>query len=122
MTRGEISPDEHHAWFMRRLNDADCRLLVIEDEGRPVGQVRLERASATAATVSVSVAEKERGRGLGRAALRLACGDARRSLMVDELRALVRRENGASLRALAAVGFRRVGERDGVIELVAPAG
>jgi RimJ/RimL family protein N-acetyltransferase len=107
---------------MGRLSDADCRLLVIEEDGRPIGQVRLERTSATVATVSVSVAEQKRGRGLGREALRLACGDARRSLRVDELRALVRRENHTSLAAFAAVGFRRAGERDGVIELVAQAG
>jgi RimJ/RimL family protein N-acetyltransferase len=117
LNRAEIGAEEHHAWFVRRLSDPECRLLVIEESGRPVGQVRLDRTRPGIAFISISLAEGERGRGLGREALRLACNEADHALMVTELRALVRRENQASLRMLRTLGFRAVSQDDGVIEL-----
>jgi RimJ/RimL family protein N-acetyltransferase len=118
----KIPADDHHAWFGRRLSDPDCRLLIIEERGRPIGQVRLDRAARGVAYISISLTEGERGRGLGREALRLACSEAQRGLTVSELRALVRTENRASLRVFEVLDFMPVGERDGVIELAAPAG
>ena len=121
LNRAEIAADEHHAWFLRRLNDPDCRLLIIEESGRPVGQVRFDRKRPGTAFISISLAEGERGGGLGREALRLAFGDAHHVLIVRELRARVRRENDASLHLFRALGFRTVCENDGVIELAVAA-
>jgi RimJ/RimL family protein N-acetyltransferase len=122
LTRQQISSDDHHAWLARLLNDPDCQLLIIEDEGRPVGQVRFDRVAPDIAVISIGLAVAERGRGLGREALRVARAEGHRRLAVTELRAVVRRGNLASLRAFAAAGFRPVGESADVIELAAPVG
>jgi RimJ/RimL family protein N-acetyltransferase len=122
LTHDEISADDHHAWFVRRLDDPACRLLIIEEDGRAVGQVRLDRTAPGVAYVSIGLADDARGRRLGREALRLARNDAHHALQVRELRAMVRRGNDASLRAFRAAGYTTIGESADVIELSTPAG
>jgi RimJ/RimL family protein N-acetyltransferase len=116
-TQDEVSAEDHHVWFTRRFDDPGCVILIIEEAGRPVGQIRLERITPTLAEVSIGLTRDVHGRGLGREALRLATHDASRLLGVANIRALVKRGNQASLRAFRSAGFRDVGEDGGVIEL-----
>jgi RimJ/RimL family protein N-acetyltransferase len=113
----EISPEEHHRWFADNLLDPGCALLIVEDDGRPVGQVRLERVGTDLAEISVALASDVRGRGVGREALRLAASMAPQLLGVTTLKALVKEENEASLRAFRAAGFRDIATDHGVVEL-----
>jgi RimJ/RimL family protein N-acetyltransferase len=115
----EISPEEHHAWFRRKLEDPDCALLIVEVDGQPVGQVRLDRIREDLAEISIGLAPNARGRGIGTSALRMAASAASERLGVCGLRALVKEENAPSLAAFAAAGFRVIGENDtGVVELL----
>jgi RimJ/RimL family protein N-acetyltransferase len=116
-SQDEISALDHHQWFVRKLEDPKCALLVIEDEGRPVGQIRLDCIAPDLAEVSISLAADARGRGVGREALGLAASEASRLLGVGNIRALVKPENEASLKAFRAAGYRVVGQDDDVIEL-----
>jgi RimJ/RimL family protein N-acetyltransferase len=113
----EISPDDHHRWFLRKLDDPGCMLLIVEHEGRPVGQVRVDRVSAGLAEISIGLAADARGRGIGREALRLATSEAPRLLGVAAVKALVKEGNEASLRAFRAAGFHEVSNDGGVVEL-----
>ena len=117
----EVTPDEHDEWLVRKLADRDCALLVAEDEGEPVGQVRFDRRGATA-EVDIAVAPARRGRGLGTELLRLAAPTARRALGVERVTARVKHDNAASLRAFEKAGFERTGESAGVVELALPDG
>ena len=114
----EIAPEEHHRWFIRKLLDPHCALLVVEQDGVPVGQVRLDRVAQEVAEISIGLAPEARGRGLGREALRQAVLDAPRLLFVRSLKASVKRENAASLAAFAAAGFHVVAEDDDAVELL----
>jgi len=114
----EVGPEEHHRWFTRKLFDPDCALLIVEVDGIPVGQVRLDRVAQDIAEVSIGLAPEARGRGLGRESLRQAVLEARRLLFVTSLRALVKRQNAASLAAFAAAGFDIVGEDHDAVELL----
>ena len=61
---------DHEAWLSRRLADRRCALwLALDGSGRPVGQLRLDRARG-AATVSITVAPARRGEGWAAAMLR----------------------------------------------------
>jgi RimJ/RimL family protein N-acetyltransferase len=113
----EISSEDHRAWFARKRADSGCAILIIEDDGRPVGQVRLERLQSDLAEVHVGLAPEARGRGLGRAALRLAVRQASELLGVQDLRALVKADNEMSLRAFGAAGFEETGKTDDIVEL-----
>jgi RimJ/RimL family protein N-acetyltransferase len=106
----EISPGEHHAWFSQKLENPDCALLIIEEDAQPVGQVRFDRIGPDLAEISIGLAPEARGRGIGKAALRMAASDAFHLLGVSGVKALVKRDNAASLAAFIAAGFRVVGE------------
>ena len=101
----EVDAATHHEWFAGRLAATDCEILIVEDAGRPIGQVRLERNEPESAEIHISVAEGERGRGIGREALRLAVDHARRWPEVTTVRALIKPDNEQSLAAFHAAGF-----------------
>jgi RimJ/RimL family protein N-acetyltransferase len=113
----EVSSEDHRAWFVRKHADPDCAILIIEDDGRPIGQVRLERLQPDLAEVHVGLAAEARGRGLGREALQLAVRQAPQLLGVQNLCALVKAENDMSLRAFGAAGFEETGRTEDVVEL-----
>lgn len=119
-TQEVISTDDHHVWLARKLGDPACALLIIEDAGRPVGQVRLDRIAPDLAEVSIGLSPEVRGQGFGREALCLAAREAAGLLGVANIRALVKRGNDISLGAFRAAGFRDVRESGSVIELQRP--
>jgi len=105
-TSGEISPQDHQQWFRRKLADPGCRLLIVEESGRPVGQVRLDRVDEGVAEISIGLAPESRGRGLGREALRLAVTHAANELGARQLVARVKPSNRPSLGVFQAAGYR----------------
>lgn len=117
-----IGLEEHRAWLCRRLADHDCALLVIELDGTPSGSVRLEREASETVEIHIALGPAARGHGLGQWALREASEQAERLLGARLVRARVKSRNEASLRAFRAAGFERVAERDGIVELLRPAG
>ena len=98
-----IAWDGHRAWFAARLARADCRILIAEVDGEPVGQVRLDRQGPDGgrAEIDISVAPARRGRGHGRAMLAALPPWPG----VSRLVAVVRRENAASAALFRAAGF-----------------
>ncbi len=99
-----VSGDEHATWLGRTLADPQRLLLVVEEDGgTALGQVRLDRDGGVAA-VSIGLAAAARGRGLGRAALEEAVRLAGQ-LGIERLEARIKPDNAASLAAFAAAGF-----------------
>jgi RimJ/RimL family protein N-acetyltransferase len=121
-TSDEISAEVHHAWFARKLQDPDCALLIIEEDGRPVGQVRLDRVADDVAEVSIALAPEARGRGLGRQALEVATAKASERLGVASIKAIVKPTNDSSLAAFRAAGFAIVRNDADAVELLRRSG
>jgi RimJ/RimL family protein N-acetyltransferase len=113
----EISSADHHRWFLEKLEDPDCAILVVEVDGLPVGQIRLDRVAVGVAEISIGLAAEVRGRGFGRKALLRAVPEAKRLLGACCIKALVKRGNAASLAAFASAGFRVIREDGTVVEL-----
>jgi RimJ/RimL family protein N-acetyltransferase len=111
----QIDPATHEAWFAHRLAKRDGRIWIGMVDGRPIGQVRVDRDAQGRGEVSISVAEEERGQGFARRLLLAGIAAATRELGVTTLVALVRPENARSLALFRGVGFRdeAVGERNG---------
>lgn len=113
---GDIDGATHAAWLDRRLADAGGRIWIGVVDGRPIGQVRVDRDADARGEVGISVAPEARGRGLAGPLLRAGMERARTELGVTEFVALVRPENAVSLRLFGSAGFVDVGagERAGV--------
>jgi len=102
-----IAWPDHQAWFGQRLSDSI--LLVAEDEaGVPLGQVRFERKGAW--RVNYSVGAEFRGAGLGAKMLAMAISELRRRDPDARLEAEVKKDNAASRKVFAALGFTQVSE------------
>ena len=111
-----VEPEEHQEWLARVLSDPDERLFIVEEEGEPVGQVRLQRHEDGTLEVHIALAAGARGRGIGRETLELAWDEAGG----EPVTARVLANNERSLRAFAAVGFRERSrdEREVLLERV----
>jgi RimJ/RimL family protein N-acetyltransferase len=106
-TTHEIHPDEHKRWLERRLGDRDSELLIVEDCGRPIGQVRLDRTSPDSLEVSIAIDRSQRGRGLARQVLLAAINRGRSMPGVTEITAEIHPANERSQRAFRSAGFRK---------------
>jgi RimJ/RimL family protein N-acetyltransferase len=117
----EVAPDEHHRWFSRKLEDPATALYVVEVDGEPAGQVRLDDDGDGSAEISIALAGAARGAGAGRRALRLALAEAGQQWPgVDVVIARVKPGNEQSLRSFAAAGFAESRRSDEAVELRAP--
>jgi RimJ/RimL family protein N-acetyltransferase len=106
----EVEEAEHESWLAGVLADAGQRLFVAEQDGRPVGQVRLQRAD-DAWEISVTVSPEARGAGLGAALIEGGVERLRAEGAQGAVEAWVRAGNAASLGAFRRGGFSEEPER-----------
>lgn len=111
-TTGEVDPAGHRAWLAARLADPACSVWIAEQDGTPIGQVRLD-GDADEAEISVGLAPEARGRGLGAAVIAKACAAGAAATVL----ARVRPGNEASLRAFRQAGFSDAGATEDAVEL-----
>lgn len=103
-----VSIDQHARWYARRLADPASPMWIVEENGEPVGVLRIDRHDhRDEPRISIALAPAARGRAIGRRALVLAC--ARWAAPVT---AEIHESNAASRACFAACGFSRVGKRD----------
>ena len=99
-----ISWGEHVEWLDRALAAPQSRIWIAEENGRPVGQFRVD-CVGNRARIDYSIAPEHRGRGLAARLLRngteRACGE----LDVDALDGIVKDSNVPSCRAFERAGF-----------------
>ena len=99
----------HREWFSRVLTRAGSEYIIAESpKGRPIGQVRFERAGMRA-EVSIVIARESRGQGLGTRVLKAACARHFRGKSSPPILAHIRPGNAGSVRAFLAAGFRVTG-------------
>jgi RimJ/RimL family protein N-acetyltransferase len=96
-----VAWSEHARWFRRKLDDASAELHVVEVDGLPVGQVRIDHL-ANEAVLSFAIDPLVRGRGLGERAVAAAAERATRDVPV---RADVKPENTASRKVFTKLGW-----------------
>ncbi|MGZ4678222.1 MAG: GNAT family N-acetyltransferase [Acidimicrobiia bacterium] len=85
-----------------------CRLWIVELDGRPVGQLRVDVVDVATGVVSIAVDPAARGRGVAAAALHVLQDVVRGDVQIDRLRAVVHGGNEPSRRVFAGAGFTTV--------------
>jgi spore coat polysaccharide biosynthesis predicted glycosyltransferase SpsG len=114
-----IPRHRHEEWFARRLADPEGDFLIVESDGVPVGQARIE---GTPTTLGYLVGPASRGRGLASPLLVAACRQHFRRHPAGEVIALVKPDNRASVRALDLAGFEPMDPMDGALRFRSRAG
>jgi len=109
----EIDLNTHSGWFAKKLRDANCLILIIEDGGKKIGQVRFDKDNnVQSAEVNIALTKEFRSRGYGSAALKMVCKHALEHFGVIKIIAHIKKDNAASLKSFAKAGFRIAGDVD----------
>jgi RimJ/RimL family protein N-acetyltransferase len=114
--REEISWSAHTEWLAARLQDAGCRLWILESPGKvALGTIRFDSDDGWAsARLSYAVGPEHRRRGYGRELVARGVGALRREHPGALIEALVQPDNVASRALFERLGWRladRAGER-----------
>jgi RimJ/RimL family protein N-acetyltransferase len=105
-SQAQIPYEDHVRWFTGKLHDRNCIFLVILDEGKFIGQVRL-MCSGDTAEISISISKEYRSKGAGKAAMHLAIGYMRVNTEIREIHAFVKKSNPISVAYFERCGFMR---------------
>jgi UDP-2,4-diacetamido-2,4,6-trideoxy-beta-L-altropyranose hydrolase len=101
--------EQHELWFADKIKNSDCVIFVAEDDqGRPVGQFRVDWRSDEG-EIDVSIVSECRGKGYGSALIDLGVNRAF-AAKGQRLHALVKIGNQASRRAFEQAGFTTMDE------------
>lgn len=101
-----VTAAEHETWFSARRRDGGSRLWIAEEDGLPVGQVRLD-VDRGVGTVSIAVAAEHRGRKAAVAMLDAMLAEVAGDPDVRFLRAVTHPQNLMSQHAFERAGYRR---------------
>lgn len=102
---GQIDLKDHLKWLEKKLSDPECHMYILEDENRPVGNIRLDILDdGDVAEISYMVSPDQRGHGYGKKILLMA-DDIVKPLGVKVLTGLVKEENIASRKCFEAAGY-----------------
>ncbi len=104
---------EHQRWFADRVKSAQVELFVLEADGLPVGQVRLDFGADTG-VLSYSLDQLVRGRGWSKRMLHEVIEMARARYR-GGLIARVKEENTASRHSFVALGWEECGNAGGIV-------
>ncbi len=100
-----ITLGTHLRWLYGRMADPNCRLFIAEDEGKPVGTVRLQRQGIEA-TVSITVAPVMRNQGFGKRILQAMTLWVCASNFCKTLIAEIKLDNEASNALFRGAGYQ----------------
>lgn len=121
--REAVAPDRHQQWLREVMVCPSMRLFIAEDpeNGTAVGTGRLNRVDVETVELSLTVDSRLRGRGYGTAIIAALIARVKDEFADARiLKAEVRRENFASLRAFARFKFVPARTADGIVEITAP--
>ncbi len=115
VTSEPISRVTHDNWFAGRLTDPGTMIYLIEVDGNPVGQIRLQQGNSGAFAVDIYIEPGHRGQGIAAWSICQAVSQLRKNYDNARLVALVHRENEASQALFQHAGFDEVDRSDKLI-------
>ncbi len=105
-----VTAEEHDSWFSNVLQ-SQSDLWIVENQSEPIAQVRMDfDQRLLEATISISLDAKVRGQGWGTLIIEKACRQVFNSDDVDEIVAMIKPDNSASVRAFEKAGFVKENE------------
>ena len=116
--KAPISMEEHNVWFDKAIIDSNKIFYIGEIvPHQKIGVTRFDRIKNNSYEINVNLALQYRGQGLGKLFISEACNKLMNEKDADEITALVKTENTASVNAFTNAGFEKMEEKDGVIRM-----
>lgn len=109
LTRHEIAPAEHSAWFERSSADETRRLLIVEDRAEPVGYVQFANVAAGGIADWGFYARPEAPKGTGQKLGSAALTYGFETLALHKVCGQALASNAASIALHERLGFAREG-------------
>lgn len=101
----EITWEEHCAWYERIMTEGNVLQYILEEEGKPSGQIRFAVKEGNA-EISYSIAPESRGRGLAACMISMGIRKARSEKRdISEFTARVKPDNVISAKVFRNLGF-----------------
>jgi UDP-2,4-diacetamido-2,4,6-trideoxy-beta-L-altropyranose hydrolase len=101
--------EDHLKWFNEKLNSSSCyHFIFFNDQDEPIGQIRFDIDEQLQSIVSVSIASNQRNRGYGKLILQTAINELLKHISVNNIQALIKPDNLASIKLFESVGFKQL--------------
>ncbi len=100
-----ISWDDHEIWYIKKLASPNTRIYLLETEGSLIGQIRYDIVENNVAEIDISISPSCRGLSLGKHLLSATINRAYHSLNINSVRAIVKKDNRASIKTFLRAGF-----------------
>ena len=101
--KNQITPEEHEAWFTKRMNDENSIFYICESEKKSIGIVRFQKGE-TYTTIGINVMKEFRSKGLAKRFLKQSC-----QLYFEKneqvIHSFIQPENIASVKTFEKAGF-----------------
>lgn len=102
--------EDHLRWFAHKKSDLHClHFIAVDDQDRPVGQVRFDIKEGDNAEIDVSIAKEKRGSGYGKLILELAAKELFRTTTVRAIDSFIKIDNIRSIKAFEKAKYKRIG-------------
>ena len=106
--------EEHTRWFESALRNPDIRIYILENEGKAIGQVRINKSGGVA-LIDYSIDKTYRKKGFGKEIIRLLERECNEDCSISVLKAEVKKENVASRRVFDRLGYTVIEKGDFMI-------
>jgi RimJ/RimL family protein N-acetyltransferase len=114
----EVERGAHEEWLQRKLAASRrARLFILEWNGTPIGQARIDATGEGCGEISVSLDTGARGKGFGVELIERATERAADELDLDAVDARIKATNEASRRSFAAAGYAPLSAEEGLVVL-----
>ncbi|HEY9619568.1 MAG TPA: GNAT family N-acetyltransferase [Crinalium sp.] len=102
--------ETHVQWFRQKLHSSSCHWFTACDRhNTPIGQVRFEMTESNTAEIHLALAQAKRGFGYGTVLINLAVQTLFQTTAVQQIHALIKPDNLASIHAFEQAQFQKIG-------------
>lgn len=107
---GLIDRETHERWFNKKITDPNTLILIAEDDGQRIGQIRFDKIpQKPCAEVDIAVVGEKRAKGVGTEIIRSGSEMAFGCVEVSTLVSYIKPENFPSVKAFEKAGYVRQG-------------
>jgi len=105
----KIEWEEHKKWFIKKLSDAKCLMLVATLEKKIIGQIRFDEVTNGTYEIDFSIEKASRGKGFGEGVVKLGTTELfKKNPFAKRVIGKVKKQNLASIKSFIYADFKQL--------------